>query len=415
MKLSTTAGCRHLILGLGAIVGLAAAAEAGTLRIVTYNIQADTGGQNGQLGGPTAGPGLTTVLQAIGSEHLAGNTQPIDLLALEELNAAPATTLSFIVGQLNGIYGSGTYAYDTTIDPTDGGGTGNGPNGLIFNTKTVTDLGATAIGLASSSGAPRAPMRYSLQPLGGSSANQFFLYVSHAKSGTTSSDAMRRNIETTEIRADASTLAASAHIIYTGDFNINGSSEQSYQTLVSSSLNGGVGTAFDPANPAEDWADTSAFAPLLSESATSLRFRDDMQLVTGPTLNGPGFQLVAGTEEVFGNNGTTALSTSVNQASNTALSDLPNRTAVLSALTTATDHLPMIADYQFASSSVPEPDSRTLVGISIATLWLVTRKRRRGFRDQDCRSAVTTFKRSARRRRLAGSPASGDRLPEACW
>jgi hypothetical protein len=379
MKLSTTAGCGQLILGFAAIVGLAAAADAGTLRIVTYNIQADTGGQNGQIGGPTAGPGLTTVLQAIGSEHLAGNAQPIDVLALQELNGTPANTLSFIVGQLNGIYGPGTYAYDMTADPTDGASTGNGPNGLIYNTKTVSDLGAVAIGVASTTGAPRAPMRYSLQPLGGSSANQFFLYVSHAKSGTTSSDATRRNIETTEIRTDASTLAASAHIIYTGDFNINDSSEPSYQTLVSSSLNGGVGTAFDPANPAENWTDTSAFAPLLSESATSLRFRDDMQLVTGPTLNGPGFQLVAGSEEVFGNNGTTASSTSVNQGSNSALSDLPNRTAVLSALTTATDHLPMISDYRFTSTPVPEPDSRTLVGIAIAIFWLVTCKRRRGF------------------------------------
>ena len=119
------------------------------LRVVTWNIDADTGGGVGQMGGVDGGPGLAAVLQAIGQEHLNGNAQPIDVLALEELNgtganAANATnaTLEYVVGQLNAIYGAGTYAYDTTTDPTDGSSeTGNGPSGLIYNTKTVTDLG----------------------------------------------------------------------------------------------------------------------------------------------------------------------------------------------------------------------------------------------------------------------------------
>ena len=144
-----------------------AVALAETLRIVTYNIQADTGGANGAIGGPTAGPGLTTVLQAIGSESLNGNAQPIDVLALQELYKTPTTTLQFIVGELNPIYGAGTYAYDTTNDPTDGNQlTGNGPSGLIYNTHTVVDLGAVAIGgTPSGSVQPRDPMRYTLEPV----------------------------------------------------------------------------------------------------------------------------------------------------------------------------------------------------------------------------------------------------------
>ena len=55
---------------------------------------------------------------------------------LQELNGTPTTTLQYIVGQLNSIYGAGTYAYDTTTDPTTGNTlTGNGPSGLIYNTK----------------------------------------------------------------------------------------------------------------------------------------------------------------------------------------------------------------------------------------------------------------------------------------
>ena len=98
------------------------------------------------MGGVDGGPGLVAVLQAIGQEHLAGNAQPIDVLALEELNGTGANannatnaTLEYVVTQLNDIYGAGTYAYDTVTDPTDAGDTGNGPSGLIYNTKTVRE------------------------------------------------------------------------------------------------------------------------------------------------------------------------------------------------------------------------------------------------------------------------------------
>ena len=212
-----------------AVLATAHISSAQTLRIVTYNIDADTNG----AAGADAGPGLATVLQAIGNESLNGHAQPIDVLALQELYGTPTTTLSYIVGQLNGIYGAGTYAYDTATDPTDGNFlTGNGPSGLIYNTKTVQDLGGVAIGTASSSGVARAPMRYELQPVGSSSAADFYMYVSHAKSGTTSSDATRRNDEATEVRADAATLGPNAHIIYTGDWNIDHSGEAAYQTLI---------------------------------------------------------------------------------------------------------------------------------------------------------------------------------------
>src|SRR5882724_11609436 len=106
-----------LVIAVCAFVGLRFSA-AQVLRVVTYNIDADTGGSFGGTGGPISGPGLTTVLQAIGNSHLAGNAQPIDVLTLQELNVTSSITLDFIVGQLNAIYGDGTYAYDTTSDPT---------------------------------------------------------------------------------------------------------------------------------------------------------------------------------------------------------------------------------------------------------------------------------------------------------
>ena len=139
---------------------------------------------------------------------------------------------------------AGTYAYDSTTDPTTGG-TGGGPNGLVYNTTTVQLLGAAVIGSASGSGAPRAPMRYKLAPKGyNDHSADFFLYVSHMKSGSATSDINRRNVEANTIRTNAATsvVGANAHVIYSGDYNVNGSSEAAYQTMISGTLSG-IGTS----------------------------------------------------------------------------------------------------------------------------------------------------------------------------
>ncbi|HZZ28864.1 MAG TPA: dockerin type I domain-containing protein [Pirellulales bacterium] len=345
---------QHLAIALAAFlaVGMAATGHAQTLRIVTYNLDADTGGATGHMGGTDAGPGLIPVLEAIGNEHLSnGNAQPIDVLALEELDVNGSQvplTETFIVNQLNAFYGAGTYAVadPLVVDPTTGG-TGGGPSGLIYNTKTIADLGAQTITTnLGGNGEARAPIRYQLKPIGGAAYTQFYIYVSHAKSGTTASDATRRKVEAQDVRANAATLGTNAHIIYTGDWNINDSTEQTYQTLVASSPS--PGQAIDTANPTNDWTDSSSapqFWPLHSESATSIKFRDDLQLVTNPTITLPGTQLISNTLTPFGNNGSVNYGGNVSSGSNTALSDLPNRTTILGDLTTDTDHLPVMADY----------------------------------------------------------------------
>jgi hypothetical protein len=341
-----------------AILLLIATTAAGqTLRIVNYNVNADT--TSSGLGSVDGGPGLVDVLQAIGQHHLGdGVAQPIDVLALQELHydsPSISQTLTFLVSQLNSIYGAGTYAYDTRIDGTTGNLTGNGPSGLIYNTHTVVDLGSAQIGSASGSGAPRAPMRYLLQPVGGSASSQFYLYVSHTKSGTDTDSISRRGIEATTIRNNAATLIDSynlpyAHVIYTGDWNLGSSTESGYQNMIAASP--APGQAIDTAIPSNVWSDGSSILKWESEKATKLQFRDDLQLVTasvgtgnGVNLTMPGLQMVPGSLEVFGNNGSVAYEGNVTLRTNTALSDLSNQTTILQDLTTATDHLPVVADY----------------------------------------------------------------------
>ena len=138
----------------------------------------------------------------LSAESLNGHAQPIDVLALEELYGNPSITLSYFVSQLDAIYPGSNYVYDTTSDPTTGNfTTGNGPSGLIYNANTVQDLARSPSVRQVPAGRHLAPMRYELALVGTSSAADFYMYVSHAKSGTTSSDADRRNVEAGEVRA----------------------------------------------------------------------------------------------------------------------------------------------------------------------------------------------------------------------
>jgi hypothetical protein len=329
--------------------------SAGTARIVTYNIEADINGVT------TPRPGLYEVLEGIGEEQVQGNYQPLDILALQE-TTSNATTVAPIVANLNSYYnGLASYA-QSPYQATQSGGnsSGNGPNALVYNTGKLTLLASVGVGTpqGSANGEYRQVVRYQFQPVGASgSAGVFYLYTSHAKAGTGSTNANLRNLEAQIIRNDEATLPAGARVLYTGDFNVDGSSDASYQTMAAATSPGGVaqGAGFDPLNRPGNWATNPAFQDILSESATDLRFRDDLELVTQNVLNAApgGLGYVAGSYHTFGVNGSTPVFGSVNSGSNTSLNndlvqDGPTfipASALYADLTTASDHLPVVADY----------------------------------------------------------------------
>jgi endonuclease/exonuclease/phosphatase family metal-dependent hydrolase len=336
-----------------AILAITRLALAGDLRIATYNIEADINGVT------TPRAGMSTVLKGIADENVNGVQRPLDILALQE-TTSNLTTVDAIVSQLNTLYGSGVYArsaYQATQSGSNA--SGNGPNAIVYNTQTLQLFSSVGVGtpLGSSNGEYRQVVRYQFQAVGTSST--FYIYVSHAKAGTNSSDFSSRNSEAQIIRADEASLPATSRVIYVGDFNTTGSTDASYQTLATS----GQGQAFDPINSPGSWDINSAFQAILTESATDLRYRDDLQLVKQNVLNDlSGLAYVPGTYHTFADNGATPVFGSVNSAGNTALSGLgpTEQSAVLSALTSASDHLPVVADY---SIPVPEPALASLAWV----------------------------------------------------
>ena len=317
-----------------------------TIRIVTYNIEADIDGVT------TPRSGLYQVLEGIGEEDVQGDVQPPDIITLEE-TTSNSTTVAPIVTNLNSYYsGIAVYA-QSSYQATQSGSNddGNGPNALVYNTSTLNLLASVGVGTpeGSENGEYRQVVRYEFQPVGDSgSTGIFYVYVSHMKSGTTSEDATDRGEEATIIRDDEASLPAAASVLYTGDLN-SAPPEAEFTEFTAS----GQGEAYDPLN-------FSTSVQYYSESATDLRYRDDYELMTSNVLNDTGaINYVNGSLHAFANNGTTPSGGSVDSGSDTALNndlvqDGPtfiSASTLYADLTTASDHLPAVADYTIAAST----------------------------------------------------------------
>jgi hypothetical protein len=365
-RTTTTRFCFALAVTVASLSATPAVAQ---LRIASYNTATIT---NGEI--PRAGMG--DVLEALGIESKNGIQRPVDILSIQETGTL-LTGAQNIVNILNGIYGPGTYARSTLA----GANTGDGrTQAVIYNTNTVQLISQSQVGIASTSGAARAPMRFEFRPVGYDSTADFYVYSHHYFS----SDATRREVEAINTRSNADALGQGTRIIYSGDFNIDSSSEAMYSTRL---LGAGNGQAFDPINTPGTWHNNAGLAfthtqapgvtPPGGLTGGGMDDRFDFQLVTGELLQGEGMSyigptvpntLIAPSQEsyrAFGNNGST-YNTDINSGSNTALPvseynpgvGQPTRADALNGLYTASDHIPVVADYQ-----LPAKMSATLASV----------------------------------------------------
>ena len=315
---------------------------SGQLRVVSYNTQ----------GGPNAR--LENVLQAIGEENVAGIAKPIDLLLLQE-QAAPVTTTQAIVNLLDSIYGTGLYARSQV---SGGPSYSSMRQSLIYNTQTVSLLEDLALFSAGgSTQQPRQTMRYKVRPAGYDTAADFYIYNSHYKAFSSQQDIDRRTVEAVHIRNDSDALGEGTSIIYGGDLNMRTSTEPGFVELTSV----GAGQAWDPVDQPGYWNGNSSFAQWHTHATDDVDGRYDFQLVTDELLDGEGLSYIPGTYRTFGNDGS-IFNSAVTSVSNTypfaGVSSF-SPAEVSYALFTASDHLPVVADYQVpaildvATSSIP--------------------------------------------------------------
>ena len=374
-----------------ALAAIHASGQTRTLRVVTYNIGADINGITMPQPGLIAPPGDTNnfqaggVLEGIGEEIVGTDpAQPIDILALQETTSNPVTVAPIVNG-LNTFYGvSGMYSNSPYQATESGGfpGSGNGPNALVFNTRTLRLLASVPVdppggtgALGSSSGMYREVMRYQFAPAGvvTNDSNLFYVYVSHYKASTGTANENYRQGEAQIIRNNSATLPATARILYVGDYNTGVAAEGMYVTLIAA----GVNQAIDPVNPTGNtnltWDSNSALE-VKTFSPMAIHYRDDYQMMTTNVYSDfpGGLALVPGTYHVFGNNGSIGYEGNVTSAANTALRNrlvtngpvFINAVQLYKDLTNASDHLPMVADYTIPMP-VPRISSFSLLGTNL--------------------------------------------------
>src|SRR4029079_12294289 len=181
------------------------------------------------LHGPHAGArylNFRTVLEAIGNETVQGNTQRIDILALQETDP-PGDGDSIVRVQdiLNTLYA--TTSYQLSASPVDGGGDSTG---FVYDTSTVSLLESVEIGAGTLT---HNVMRGEFQPVGSPASRIFYVYTIHLKSGTTNSDETLRGSEAAFLRANADALGEGTQVMMVGDFNMHTSDEAAWTNIVS--------------------------------------------------------------------------------------------------------------------------------------------------------------------------------------
>jgi endonuclease/exonuclease/phosphatase family metal-dependent hydrolase len=361
---------RYLSFCLASLCVLALAGPASAqLRIVNYNTANGTfpSGNN-----PSPRTGMDNVLQAIGDELVNGIARPIDVLILQEQDD-PSTTTQEFVDLLDGLYGAGTYGRSTVI--TLPNYADNIRQTLIYNTNTLSLIDEKAFGQTGSGKAARQTARFQLRPVGYDASADIYIYNSHYKASTGSTNEARRDFEANTIRTDSDALGQGANIIYAGDFNLRSSNEASYQTLLSA----GNGQAFDPINTPGNWNNNAAFAAVHTQSphdgsdglvTGGMDDRFDFQIVSGELIDNEGLSYIPGSYRAFGNNGTT-----FNQAVNAGSNTYPLSQSILNDLAHVSDHLPVVADYQLPammSVGVGATPSTVIVGAAVDVPVTVT-------------------------------------------
>jgi hypothetical protein len=340
----------------------------------------------------TARPGVDIILESIGEESRKGIAKPVDVLLLQE-QYTMATSTQSIVDILNGIYGTAEnpkpYARGTLNGATLDSLARGGRPGIVYNTQTVQLVQETSFGTISVSAQPRATLRYRLRPVGYDASADFYAYNSHTKADDSSADEARRLVEAQAIRANYNTLPSGSHAIYAGDLNLYSSTEDAFQWLTMP----GSGQVFDPINRVGSWHNNSSFSDVHTQSPCNestaicvginggMDDRFDFQLLTTEFLDNQGLRYLPGSYRAFGSNGST-YNQNINQrnASNQIVNTYQFRgvtsftnAEILDALWGASDHLPVVADYQLpAVMQVVAGDIPTTLSVGQAFTLAVT-------------------------------------------
>jgi endonuclease/exonuclease/phosphatase family metal-dependent hydrolase len=354
-----------------AFCALSATSFGDNLRIATWNISDFDGDLSGQN---------SAVQTALFGTFQGRSLRPDVLFAQEIQSAAAANTMVGLLNSANGSTGDWAVSFGSLT------GTGStSDTAMFYRSSKVNSVSPTLVAAAAGvSGNPRDVWRFDFSITGNlASTERFAVYNVHMKSGTSTTDQDRREVEAQAVRANSSGLAANFQRIILGDLNMQSSNQQAWQTLTAA----GAGRFVDPIGTPGSWTGSNNFRFVHTQDPSGGGGMDDR---LDAILMGSGLGDGSGTEYV-GAFGTTYSTSTWNDANhsyrvwgndgtsfNTTLTVNGNAmvgSTIAQALVTAGGvnggHLPVFADIRF--DAVPEPATMLV----LAGIGLFAARRRR--------------------------------------
>ncbi len=323
---------------------------AAQIRVVSYNSAQFNGDANA----------MADVLQAASDDDSHGFAVPVSIFLFQEVDEELLSTLQNVVGD--------GYTMATFTDQNDS--SWGGAQAMFYNASQFVEN--TALHEDIFTGAGRHADRWALNVIG-YSGKRIYVYSMHLKSSNGSSNQETRRQGAENVRDDIMTLPTGSHIIVVGDMNFYSPNEPGYIWFTDA----GDGQLIDPLGNG-DWGGGSntlkhTQSPLLNQDGGliggGLDDRFDFQFLSPSLIDGGGFDLISGTYRSLGNDGN-HYNDAINAGNNYYYpGDTPRGNALADELIIASDHLPLIADYQVPAILGWSMESdRVLVGSDVKFL-----------------------------------------------
>lgn len=361
----------QFIVGITSLLCAGVVADArAQIRVVNYNVAA----LNGNLAA------LQDVLTGLGTDDKTGFAVAPHLLIFQEVQNAdtsvPAPMTSPLGSRVAAAYPGVPYARATYTFTASEEGT-VGAQCIYYRTDVLAEIAGAHLDLAT--GASRNSDRWQFRLVGYNSLDaRFFVYSSHLKAGTATADEDERLDGAIVLRNNADSLPAGTHVIYCGDYNVYNNSELAYQQMLAA----GNGQAIDPYGSGNWTGSGNAIKHTQSPCATGCSLvsggmddRFDLQLATAGFNDGEGLARMAGTCRALGNDGN-HYNLDINSGTNSYYpADIPRSNALAADLKIASDHVPVVCEYQVPArlaATLPASLGRVIQNASVSVQLEVT-------------------------------------------
>ncbi len=283
-------------------------------RIVSWNVA------NGPM--TIADEEFRTVLTMSGRNRPDG-LQRIDILTLTETDTDSA---EIIKDMMNDLYGVDSYRVHTARPDGAGDRTGIVYDASLFSLVSQDEIFGDMT---------HPVMVGQFRPVRPEASEDLIVYSISLKSGAERTDIDMRQREAIRIRDHVNSWSNAGNILFAGTFSMLGADEPGYAVLSQP----GVGAAVELIDVPEEWRGNSQLAAYHTQDPRNmLDDRFDMQLATSDLSDSVGIEYFAGSYHVVGNSGTHDIGKSL-------LSGRIDDLSEMVALITASDHLPVAADY----------------------------------------------------------------------